>query len=438
MVINDHGRLSFFASSPEPRSPISSHRFFNSVSLMPAVPLPPSTAVPRLTLARSPRVGPNPQPTITTKDSAPAPTSPTTKDITITTTPAPNPNPNSNPTINEGSPKPAMGNVQTPVSAATEGTSVTAPVTAEIVKEDVSVAPVVEAPETKKSPAAKLSSSFVLPSLDDDSAGDAIDKDEQIQQLMREVERLRKTNAKLLSSMPETTDKDTRSWEQCVLDGFKSMLTVDKVGKRTKYTFHFKNSALAKYLFEGCGEGKKKIRPPRDTLSEEEQKLLDFYLDYMKIGGAKVQFCRTDGSNNLIKDFLSRLESDKQDKAKDLVDGDEESMFKVLFAILAACCRRLFAVSYNLNTSSYGVTMGPAKTVKRFNELTVIKALFFERECPTFVQLTPEQRLKFMLGKGILYSTIFYMPDDFQIEDCIRALFDMLDVLAVLFGIDID
>lgn len=401
-------------------TPFRSIDFFNSVSSMPAISLfdfdsAPSGPIPRLALAKV--------------SSSPSPSHPNTTPASA-----------AKPATTEGSPKPAMGNTNTPVSVATEGTSVTAPVTAEIVKEGVSVVPVAEAPETKKSPSAKPSSSFVLSSPNDDSAGDAINKDEQIQKLMEEVERLRKANEKLLSSISETTDKAPRSLEQRVVAGFQSMLTMETVegsssrGKNpvfTKYVFHFKNGKLHDYLFWGGGEANKP-HAHYENLNDKEKDIIKFYLKNKKIQGAKLTFYKRSGTDYSIMDFVSALEKDTRDEAKKLIDGDTNALLRAFYAMFTACCRRLFAVSFLLNKNSCSVKMDSAKRITP----TVIKTLFFESQHPGFHDLTMEQRQKFSLGKGILYTTTFFLPDGDYLKECINGLFDMLDVLGVLFGME--
>ena len=318
-----------------------------------------------------------------------------------------------------------------PVSAVAGGVS--SPVTAEI----VSVNPVM-APETKMSPVGS-SSSFVLSSPDDNASGVIINKDDEIQRLLKEVERLRKMNERLMSSVSETTGGEEvkpKSVEQRVVDGFKSMFNtvsmegVSKHGhdyKVTKYVFQFKNGRLHEYLFCGSGE-KDKDHPQYDSLSEKEKELTHFYLKFKKAPGAKVEFLRREGEPYSIMDFTSALNHNAKEDAKKLIDGDTRAVQRAVYAMFSACCRRLFGVTYVLNKSVRSVTM---TSVQRITPV-ITRTLFFESIHPGFNDLEVEERKKFSLGKGILYSTIFFIPDGKYLEECIDGLLDMLDVLKVL------
>lgn len=312
--------------------------------------------------------------------------------------------------------------------AAVAAVATNAPVTADLV---------VEAPETKKSPAA----SFVLSSPCDAVASD---KDEQIKKLMEEVAQLRKMNDKLLSSISESTDRDSskpKSMEQTVVAGFKTMFnsicteatstTNSREYVLIRYMFQFKNGKLQEYLFEGKGE-KKKDHPHYDHLTQKERDLIKFYLRHKKAPGAKLEFYRREGHSYNIVDYVSALESEAKEDARKLIDGDNESVLRAVYAMFSACCRRLFDITYILNKNLKSVTM---RSVQRITP-TITKTLFFESVHPGFNDLEAEDRKKFSVGKGIMYSTMFFMPDGEYLKECFDGLFDMLDVLKVLMMMD--
>ena len=320
--------------------------------------------------------------------------------------------------------------------------SAVAPVTTDLTKNGLSAVVAnenvtVEAPETKKSPA----TSFVLSSPCDAVASD---KDEQIKKLMEEVAQLRKMNDKLLSSISESTDRDSskpKSMEQTVVAGFKTMFnsicteatstTNSREYVLIRYMFQFKNGKLQEYLFEGKGE-KKKDHPHYDHLTQKERDLVKFYLRHKKAPGAKLEFYRREGHSYNIVDYVSALESEAKEDARKLIDGDNESVLRAVYAMFSACCRRLFDITYILNKNLKSVTM---RSVQRITP-TITKTLFFESVHPGFNDLEAEDRKKFSVGKGIMYSTMFFMPDGEYLKECFDGLFDMLDVLKVLMIMD--
>ncbi len=315
--------------------------------------------------------------------------------------------------------------------------SAVAPVTADLVKNDLADdVTAVGAPETKKSPA----TSFVLSSPCDAVASD---KDEQIKKLMEEVAQLRKMNDKLLSSISESTDRDSKpkSMEQCIVNGFKTMFstaTIEASSKKqgkdyvvVRYMFQFKNGKLNEYLFSGKGE-KNKDHPQYDSLSEKEKEIINFYLRHKKAPGAKLEFYRREGHSYGIVDFVSALESDSKEDARKLIDGDTDSMLRAVYAMFSACCRRLFDITYVLSKNLKSITMCSAQRITP----AVTKTLFFESMHPGFNDLEEEDRMKYTCGKGILYSTMFFMPDGKYLKECINGLFDMLDVLKTLMAMD--
>lgn len=323
--------------------------------------------------------------------------------------------------------------------------SAVAPVTTDLTKNGLSAVSVakedvtVEAPETKKSPA---TSSFVLSSPDHDAAVVNEDKDEQIKKLMEEVAQLRKMNDKLLSSISESTDGDSKpkSVEQTVVNGFKSMfnnICTEATSTKSRdyvvirYMFQFKNGKLHEYLFDGKGE-KNKDHPHFDNLTQKERNLINFYLRHKKAPGAKLEFYRRDGHFYNIIDYVSALEPESKEEAKKLIDGDSKSVLRAMYAMFSACCRRLFDITYILNKNLKSITM---RSVQRITP-TVTKTLFFESMHPGFNDLEIEDREKFSIGKGIMYSTMFFMPEGKYLEECFDGLFDMLDVLKILMMMD--
>lgn len=315
--------------------------------------------------------------------------------------------------------------------------SAVAPVTADLVKNDLADdVTAVGAPETKKSPA----TSFVLSSPCDAVASD---KDEQIKKLMEEVAQLRKMNDKLLSSISESTDRDSKpkSMEQCIVNGFKTMFstaTIEASSKKqgkdyvvVRYMFQFKNGKLNEYLFSGKGE-KNKDHPQYDSLTEKEKEIINFYLRHKKAPGAKLEFYRREGYEYGTMDFTAALESDSKDDARKLIDGDTGSMIRAVYAMFSACCRRLFDITYVLSKNLKSITMCSAQRITP----AVTKTLFFESMHPGFNDLEEEDRMKYTCGKGILYSTMFFMPDGKYLKECINGLFDMLDVLKTLMAMD--
>ena len=327
--------------------------------------------------------------------------------------------------------------------------SAVAPVTTDLTKNGLSAVVVedvtVEAPETKKSPAA----SFVLSSPCDAVATDAAtdkDKDERIRRLEAEVAQLRKVNDKLTRTISESsmTDGDSskpKSMEQLVVSGFKTMFnsicteatstTNSREYVLIRYMFQFKNGKLQEYLFEGKGE-KKKDHPHYDHLTQKERDLIKFYLRHKKAPGAKLEFYRREGHSYNIVDYVSALESEAKEDARKLIDGDNESVLRAVYAMFSACCRRLFDITYILNKNLKSVTM---RSVQRITP-TITKTLFFESVHPGFNDLEAEDRKKFSVGKGIMYSTMFFMPDGEYLKECFDGLFDMLDVLKVLTMMD--
>lgn len=329
--------------------------------------------------------------------------------------------------------------------------SAVAPVTTDLTKNGLSAVVAndvtVEAPETKKSPA---TSSFVLSSPCDAVATDAAtdeDKDERIRRLMAEVAQLRKVNVGLenrLNSISESTDGDSgkpKSMEQLVVSGFKTMFnsicteatstTNNREYVLIRYMFQFKNGKLQEYLFEGKGE-KKKDHPHYDHLTQKERDLIKFYLRHKKAPGAKLEFYRREGHSYSIMDYVSALESESKDEARKLIDGDITAVLRAVYAMFSACCRRLFDITYILNKNLKSVTM---RSVQRITP-TITKTLFFESVHPGFSDLEAEDRKKFSVGKGIMYSTMFFMPDGEYLKECFDGLFDMLDVLKVLTMMD--
>ena len=320
--------------------------------------------------------------------------------------------------------------------AAVAAVATNAPVTADLV---------VEAPEVKKSPAA----SFVLSSPCDAVATDAAtdkDKDERIRRLEAEVAQLRKVNDKLTRTISESsmTDGDSskpKSMEQLVVSGFKTMFnsicteatstTNSREYVLIRYMFQFKNGKLQEYLFEGKGE-KKKDHPHYDHLTQKERDLIKFYLRHKKAPGAKLEFYRREGHSYSIMDYVSALESESKDEARKLIDGDTTAVLRAVYAMFSACCRRLFDITYILNKNLKSVTM---RSVQRITP-TITKTLFFESVHPGFNDLEAEDRKKFSVGKGIMYSTMFFMPDGEYLKECFDGLFDMLDVLKVLTMMD--
>ena len=160
-------------------------------------------------------------------------------------------------------------------------------------------------------------------------------------------------------------------------------------------------------------------------------RILNCYIKHKKAENSRIEFYKRLDVDYDISDFLNALEEDSRDKARELIGDDTELLLQVVYTLLSACCRRLLMITFNNKTSTgSSIIMKSPRNLRPI----VIKSSFFETSYPGFMALTSEERKKYFFGKGILLSTVFYMPE--CIQEAMTGLFEFLDVIRTLLDMD--
>lgn len=284
---------------------------------------------------------------------------------------------------------------------------------------------------SKKSPSINEGSADIV--LSSPNSNSNFNRDDEIEKLKLEIMRLHKIiNTKSESdSAPEPMSfEDKIKLNFRVLFEFKSKTL--QTGRRMFYIFKFKNPKIYDFLFarekEGCFQ--------YDELCGSEKKVLDLYLKNSSDKKSKVIFSRDinwgkkdEDPDYTLNDFLIPFEDDvKVLFKKDVSDIPLEinsTGLRVVFVLLSTCCRRLFSISFGGKKRRLEIYL---PFMEAINE-TYVKAIILEKEANSFYNLSLEDKITFMNGKGLLYSTLFYIPDDLVIKRCIIGLFEMLEVL---------
>ena len=250
-----------------------------------------------------------------------------------------------------------------------------------------------------------------------------------VEKLKLEIQRLRK----IIKHKNRTDGVDTSSPTYLIKQNFRTyfkFIRNDKIGERSKcYIFKFKTPKVHDFLFAR----EKGMFYQYDELKDYEKKALDLYIKNSSDKESRVVFYHNREDHFLSCDFLKPFESSKDviSELRKIIEDSpgniNDSGLRVIFVLLSACCRRLFNISFGIKKRRYDIQLMTSKLQK--NEY--IKSLMIEKNLLDFEKLTATDQTVFLEAKGLLYSTLFLIPDDNDVlENCITKFFWMLEILG--------